>query len=130
MKIKRILVTVALMLCVFAFCSCDVDFYRGKRPVDYEGAVWVSEGDGYRMSFTVGKMSESVLQIDGEEDISFDFLWAMGYPTVTVHRYGDVDSQLFFAECEFGSKRFTMRIREFYFGEGVLPQELIFERAG
>ena len=112
MKFKKCLI-IWFAITMVLLCSCDYDPYLGKRPVDYDGVTWVSEGDGYRMSFTVGKMNDSVLEITGKEPVNFDLLWAMYYSTVLVYIYGNQEMKLFDAECEFGKKQFKMNIRVF-----------------
>lgn len=127
MKFKKCLI-IWFAITMVLLCSCDYDPYLGKRPVDYDGATWVSEGDGYRMSFTVGKMNESVLEITGKEPVNFDLLWTMYYPNVLVYVYGDQELKIFDAKCEFGKQQFKMNVLDRFEGYETLPDTLVFER--
>ena len=106
LKLKQCLI-ICIVIPLVLLCSCDYDPYRGKRPIDYDGATWASEGDGYRMTFTVGKMNESVLEIAGKEPVNFDLLWTMYYPNVLVYIYGNQEMKIFDAECEFGKQQYS-----------------------
>ena len=127
MNLKNSLI-ICIVITLVLLCSCDYDPYRGKRPVDYDGATWVSEGDGYRMSFTVGKMNESVLEITGKEPVNFDLLWTMYYPNVLVYVYGDQEMKIFDAKCEYGKQQFKMNVLDRFEGYETLPDTLVFER--
>lgn len=129
---KRIfLCSVLAIFCLTLFSSCDFDPYKGKRPIDYDGSSWISEGTKYYMYFEVGNMEESILRINNGDIIHFDFLWSAFYATVNVYEYGKSgynENLIFVGECTFSENKFEIKVLQKSELYTELPDILVFDR--
>lgn len=91
--------------------SCDVDPYKGKRPIDYPNTTWVC--DEYGISFHVnsnGGLENSIIKTE-EKVIYFELLWLSFDSTVCFYKSNDETKEdIFDGKCKFGEEAFSIKV--------------------
>ncbi len=111
-----------LVLLLASFSSCDVDPYKGKRPIDYPDSTWVCQN--YSASFQVdadGNLKDSSIIVNGKET-TFSFLWSALDETASLQlNWGD---QLYNLKgtCKFKPSSFVISIDD---TEGLFAEKSI-----
>ena len=116
------LISVILISCLHLLCSCDIDLYKGKRPVDYPHTSWACEE--YNISFSVEEKHQIVnpkMVIDGKE-IPFSFLWSSLDNRVNIQFELDGQEYSLSGRCKFGKNKFSITIED---TESVYPEKKI-----
>jgi hypothetical protein len=71
---KKTISFVCFILCFLVVCaSCDIDPYEGKRPLDYEGSVWIFQSNEYVICYNVADNTQSYYQKGEGEKNRFHF---------------------------------------------------------
>ncbi len=128
---KRLILMLLIAMVFPMLISCDSDFYRGKRPIDYPDSSWECVGENYKISFKVGSPEEHKIVIDEDQPIVFEFLWSSIDSKVSVYEYGhsgDMDYYLFGGECTFGKKTFEIKINSAAEKWSIFSDVLVFDR--
>ena len=114
---KRIVILSTLILTALILLSSCIDFYHGKRPIDYENTLWISsEADTWfavhdrRDGCGIGEMI-----IDGEIteiEVWFDFGASVNFmlPNYTNNLSDFWDYCLFRGQCKFSKDKLIVEI--------------------
>ena len=111
--IKNSLFTGVLFIALLAgLCACDVDFYHGKRPLDYENSYWVCSE--YGASFEVDENGDSAnrsLTINGEK-IPFSWKFSSVDNSVWIKFEIDETTYSWWGYCKFSKQLFSVSIED------------------
>jgi len=123
-RIKIFIITITL-IGMTLLPNCFVDFYTGKRPIDYPNTRWVSENPDIYFEVTRnGEMTYGQITIDGdaiEIIVSFDYGTGIDFydlsaytPPNESNRYGAIDGTnwLFWGSCKFGKDKLIVTIKK------------------
>jgi hypothetical protein len=111
-----------VIIVIFLFSACDIDPYKGKRPIDYPNSSWKCNES--LLTFSVddkGFINDALLDSKGTL-IPVDFLWSSLDASVIVYRTDGNQESLFSGENTFGKQIFTMKIENTngYFTESAI----------
>ena len=113
---RMVLCLIILVTGITLLSSCGVDFFSGKRPIDYDNTKWVSsEPDIW---FTVqDRISIGEITIDGvttEIWVIFDFGNGVSFrpPRTSENQLGYYNYGLFEGTCEFSKDRLIVTIAD------------------
>lgn len=95
---------------VMLLTACDVDPYKGKRPIDYPNSIWDCN-DGVLVLNVTDKVEDTYgyLTSDGSS-IKVTFLWSKLDTKVTVYQAEGDNQVLFTGVNTYGEQSFSMLI--------------------
>ena len=125
---KKYLIVCLVITLIVTMIGCDIDPYDGKRPIDYVGSEWISEGEGYRIYFNVDNTNENILVIGNEVKVNFDFLWSAFDPKVNAFEVNNEKNDIFSGNCKFNKESFEIYLSEKSEICEPLPDVLTFNR--
>lgn len=125
---KRIIALFIISCFLFCLCSCDIDPYQNKRPIDYVESTWVCKE--YDLQFSVNADhelidAEALIQ---EQRVPFTFLWSSLDNKVTIKFEIAQTKDSLLGKCDFGEKQFSIYIDDTknYYAEKQIT--MVFER--
>ena len=114
-KEKRWLFVAITILLLFG-TACDVDPYKGHRPMDYGESVWVCKE--YDITYTVNGIekgnSTSLIMIRNGKIFELAFLWSALDSGVTIQSIDDQGNHKneFSGRCTFGKSEFLIYVED------------------
>lgn len=92
--------------------ACDIDPYKGKRPIDYPNSTWNCNNNILKFSILEeGKDFIGLFKTKGTL-VPVRFLWSKLNANVNVYSFGGVEELMFKATNTYGKTSFTMDIKD------------------
>jgi len=118
---KQLKLIIVLLFSMF-LAACDVDPYKGKRPIDYPNTTWnCNQG---LLTFSVTDHNETANGVLDTKygEINVNLMWSILNADVTLYNADGDKERLFSGTNDYGKDRFTMEVKD---TNGILSESSI-----